>query len=201
MKQYAVYLRVSTGKQSNGLEAQERAARSFLKSKGIYHFALYKDENQSGAKSSRPRLDEMMRALRSGRHISVIVYSFSRFARSTKHLLETLEEFNQLGVAFISLTEQVDTSNPMGRAVFTIISALAQLERELVSERVKCGLINARAKGKRLGAPRRRNSELVRELAARDMSYREIARLSGSSIATISRVLNEDVPQSAKKAL
>lgn len=184
-KTTAIYIRVSTDKQSKGLEAQERALLE--KVKDSYH--VYRDENVSGAKASRPGLDQLMAAVREGKHHSVLVYSFSRFARSTKHLTSALEEFSSLDVAFVSLTEQVDTSSPMGRAMFTIISAISQLERELIAERVRNGLANAKAKGKRLGAPRRRPSELIRILASKGMSCRQIAKVAGCSHTTVAREL------------
>lgn len=181
----AIYIRVSTDKQSKGLEAQERALLE--KVKDSYH--VYQDENVSGAKASRPGLDQMMKAVREGRHHTVLVYSFSRFARSTKHLTSALEEFNSLEVAFVSLTEQVDTSSPMGRAMFTIISAISQLERELIAERVRNGLANAKAKGKRLGAPKKYSNELIRTLAAQGLSCRKIALMVGCSHMTVARSL------------
>src|SRR2546421_9377269 len=85
---------------------------------------------------------------------ALIVWRFDRFARSTKHLLLALEEFRVLGIQFISYQENIDTTSPLGQAIFTIISAVAQLERDLIGERVRAGLRNARAKGKRLGRPR-----------------------------------------------
>lgn len=187
MKKPAIYCRVSTDKQSTGLEAQERALKEYLKSQHITHSTFYKDENISGGRSSRPDLDKMMKAVRSGKHNSVIVYSFSRFARSTKHLLDALDEFERLGVQFISLTEQLDTSSAIGKALFTIISAISQLERELVSERVKNGLANAKSKGKQIGRPRQHNQKLILELAHQGLSYRKIADLVGCSAATVCR--------------
>ncbi|MCB9027460.1 MAG: recombinase family protein [Bdellovibrionaceae bacterium] len=185
----AIYLRVSTDKQSTGLEAQRRALLEYINQAGLSSYVIYQDENVSGAKASRPGLNEMMAAVRSGEHDKVLVYSFSRFARSSKHLIEAMEEFGSLGVAFISYTEKLDTSSPMGRALFTIISAMSQLERELISERVKNGLVNAKAKGKRLGAPKTRPSELIRTLAAQGMSCRKIAILVGCSHMTVAREL------------
>ncbi len=189
MAKTAVYLRVSTGKQSNGLEAQQRSLTTFLASRGVADFQIYSDVNQSGSKDSRPELDLLMSAVRAGRHSTVVVYSFSRFARSTTYLLESLELFREMDVQFISLTEQIDTATPMGRAMFTIISALGQLERELISERVKNGLMNARAKGKILGAPMRRNADLIQELNSRGISQRGIAKLVKCSKTTVQREL------------
>lgn len=105
-------------------------------------------------KASRPEFNRMMEAVRRGEIHTLLVYSFSRFARSTKHLLNSLEEFDKLEVAFVSLTENLDTKSPIGRALFTIISAIAELERDLTRERVMNGLKNARAKGKLLGRPK-----------------------------------------------
>lgn len=195
MGSIAVYLRVSTDKQTKGLEAQERVLKAYLSENDIKAYRLYKDEGISGAKSSRPQLDKMMKSIRSGEHSSVLVYSFSRFARSTRHLLTALEEFQSLDVSFVSLTEKVDTSSPMGRALFTIISAISQLERELVGERVRNGLANAKAKGKRLGRPQTRNNELIKELLSRGMSYRQIARIakcSHWSIAEVSKAMRSE---------
>jgi DNA invertase Pin-like site-specific DNA recombinase len=183
----AIYARTSTNNQQKGLESQVRALESYCKSKDITDYNLYQDSGVSGSKSSRPELDALMEAVKAKKVDTVIVYSFSRFSRSTKHLLDTLELFNLLGVTFISISENLDTRTAMGKAVFTIISSLSQLERELISERVKNGLENARAKGKKIGRNKVRNSDLIRSLRDQSMSYREIARLTGYSISTISR--------------
>jgi len=84
----------------------------------------------------------------------VVVWKFDRFVRSVSHLLRALETFNALGIAFVSLSEQMDTTTPAGRMVFTVLGAVAELERSLIAERVRAGLRNARAKGRRLGRPR-----------------------------------------------
>lgn len=132
-----LYCRTSTGMQEKGLEAQRRALIDYCKSKRISNYEVFEDSGVSGAKSSRPALNQVMKEVNSGQVSTVIVYSFSRFARSTKHLLNALEVFKGKQVGFISITENVDTSSPMGRAFFTIISAISQLERDLISERVK----------------------------------------------------------------
>ncbi len=188
-KTTAIYCRTSTDKQETGLEAQERSLLNYCSQKGINKFELFKDAGVSGAKESRPELNRLMEKVRNGQISTVIVCSFSRFARSSKHLLEALQEFEKHGVQFVSITENIDTSSPMGRAMFTIISALSQLERELISERVKNGLENARAKGKKIGRRKTRNSALIRQLAQQKISYREISSLTGYSISTIHREL------------
>jgi len=119
-RRVALYARVSTGTQQTGLEAQVRALRQYCQQTGIHDFLLFEDENQSGTKSSRPALDKMMKAVRAGEISRVVVYSFSRYARSTSHLLSALEEFKKLGVAFNSLSENIDTNSPLGVAIFSL---------------------------------------------------------------------------------
>lgn len=121
----------------------------------------------------------------------MVVYSLSRFSRSVSHLLESLDHFNRAGVGFVSLTEQLNTATPTGRAIITIISAIAQLEADLIRERVKNGLANARAKGIKLGAPKRHQDKeaVIHHLASQSLSHREIAKLTGVSQSTVSRTL------------
>ena len=108
----------------------------------------------SGSKERRPELDRLMADAHRRRFDVVAVWKFDRFARSVSHLLRALETFRALGIEFVSLSEQIDTSTPMGKMVFTILGSVAELERSMIVERVKAGLRNARAKGKRLGRPR-----------------------------------------------
>lgn len=191
MKKTAIYLRTSTDRQSKGLEAQSLALSNHLNSKGLNDFITFSDEGISGTKNSRPALDELILACRRGEIGAIYVYSFSRFARSTRHLLEAMEEFSFLGIQFVSLTEQLDTSSAIGKALFTIISAIAELEREIISERVCNGLKNARAKGRKIGRPRTRNSELIQQLSKQGLSYERIAELAGCSPATVCRELKK----------
>src|SRR5213075_3315944 len=107
------------------------------------------DHGVSGAKDRRPALDRLMAAVKARKVDVVIVAAFDRFGRSVRHLVETLDLFRHLGVEFISLREQIDTGSPIGQAVFTIIAAIAQLERSLIAERVRAGLRRAKADGKR----------------------------------------------------
>ena len=185
----ALYLRVSTDKQSNGLEAQRRSLEEYCKAKGITDYEIFEDFNVSGSKSSRPELDRMMKDVRSGMIGTVVVYSFSRFARSTKFLLDSLEEFSLLKVNFVSLSENVDLSSAIGRAMFTIISAIATLERELISERVKNGMVNAKAKGKRIGRPQSLPDDLIATLRTEGYSYREISKMLNIGQGSITSAL------------
>lgn len=192
MKVY-LYCRTSTEKQQGGLESQRRALEECCKNKGIEEYEIYEDFGFSGAKTSRPRLDELMREVRSGEASTVIVYSLSRFARSTRFLLESLDEFVKLKVNFISLSENIDLSTAMGRAMVVIISAIASLERELVSERVKNGLVNARLKGKQMGRPIKIDYELIIKLRKEGYNYRKIHKLTGVSQGSISNIIKKSV--------
>ncbi len=200
----ALYSRVSTDKQSNGLESQRRALEDWCKSKGISNYEVFEDSNVSGSKSSRPQLDRMMKEVREGRIDSVVVYSFSRFARSTKFLLDSLEEFSLLKVNFVSLSENIDLSSAIGRAMFTIISAISTLERELISERVRNGMVNAKAKGKRIGRPQSVPDELIATLKAEGYSYRQISKMvnvgQGSITTALKRVAQKRKPPDLLRA-
>jgi len=147
----AIYARVSTTEQST--ELQLRDLRQYASARGLA-VTEYVDTGFSGARQSRPALDRLMDDARKRRFDCLLVWRFDRFARSTKHLLLALEEFRSLGIQFISYQENIDTTSPLGQALFTIVSAVAQLERDLIRERVRAGLRNARAKGKKFGRPR-----------------------------------------------
>lgn len=189
-KRHVAYVRVSTDRQSSGLAAQKMAVENYLKQKGITDFDFYEDFAISGRKESRPGLNLLMDEVRKGCVESITVYSFSRFARSTKHLLEAMEQFNKLSVNFVSISENIDTSTAMGKAMFTIISAISTLEADLIRERVMNGLASAKAKGKKLGRDKTINTDLIKTLATNGYSYREIAKLAKCSIASVSRTLS-----------
>jgi DNA invertase Pin-like site-specific DNA recombinase len=128
----------------------------------------------------------MMALVEDDQASAVIVYSFSRFARSTTHLLNALQVFKRKGVQFVSLTERIDTNSAVGLAMFSILAAISQLERDLVADRVKCGLANARAKGKLIGRRKMRDSDLIRKLIKSGLTYRAcslIARCSHGSVS------------------
>jgi len=114
----------------------------------------YLDVAVSGRRQGRPRLDALMKGARDRAFDCVLVWKFDRFARSTKHLLTALEELNHLGIRFVSIQDQIDTTSPMGKAIFTLIGAMAELESSLISERVSAGMKAARARRKHLGRPR-----------------------------------------------
>lgn len=148
----ALYARVSTTDQTT--ENQLRDLRQYVTDRGWSVHDEYIDHGLSGAKASRPALDRMMDDARKKRFDLVVVWRFDRFARSVKHLVLALEELRGLGIGFVSYQENVDTSSPLGQAIFTIIAAMAELERNIIIERVHAGLRRARAQGKKIGRPR-----------------------------------------------
>jgi DNA invertase Pin-like site-specific DNA recombinase len=180
----ALYARVSTKDQS--CELQLRDLRTYCQARQWTLTREYVDVGQSGAKDSRPELNRLMDDARKRKFDAILVWRFDRFARSTKHLLLALEEFRSLGIQFISYQESIDTSSPLGQALFTIVSAVAQLERDLIRERVTAGIRNARACGKQLGRPRRIvNHDEVRRLQADGASIRQIAAKLGVGYGTV----------------
>src|SRR5450759_866006 len=150
----AIYARVSTLNGNQDSTMQTRELKEYCQRRGWQIHDVYIDNGVSGKKDSRPQLNRMMQDAHERRFSVVVVWKFDRFARSVSHLLRALETFNALGIQFVSLSEQVDTSTPTGKMVFTVLGAVAELERSLLAERVRAGLRNAKAKGKRLGRPR-----------------------------------------------
>lgn len=203
-RKVCLYCRVSTDNQQGGLESQIRALKEWCLRNQIKDYEFFTDEGISGAKESRPSLNRLMDLVSRGGEVEqVVVFSFSRFARSTSHLLKALQCFRERNTRFISITESIDTSSPLGMALYTILGALAQLEREMIVERVRAGMANAKAKGIRIGRTKKRNSVLIRSLLEAQISYREIARIArcshGSVHAEKIKMLKEkEVEQKAK---
>ena len=136
-KRVACYARVSTDMQAGGMESQIRVLKKYCEQNEITNVEYFTDEGISGTKSSRPALDRMMAAVNKDEISSVVVYSFSRFARSTTHLLNALQIFKQRNVHFISLSEKIDTNTAIGVAIFSILASIAQLERDLIADGIK----------------------------------------------------------------
>jgi DNA invertase Pin-like site-specific DNA recombinase len=125
----------------------------------------------------------------------VLVWKFDRFARSLKHLIDSLEDFAALGIDFVSYTEGVDTTTPSGRLLFHMVGAVAQFERDLIAERVRAGIAHARTVGRRIGRPRAQiDTEQVRTLRAQDLSLRKIARTLNVPVSRVRRALARGVP-------
>lgn len=173
----ALYLRVSTPEQKPDL--QYDGLRGYAARAGLEVVRDYCDIAVSGRREGRPQLNALMTAARKREIDCVLVWKFDRFARSTRHLLAALEEFDHLGVRFISVQDQIDTDSPMGRAMFTIIAAMAELESALISERVTAGMKAAEARGRHLGRPpiaRGLVSEIEALAASTTLSIRQIQR-------------------------
>ena len=176
----ALYLRVSTPDQNTDM--QYDGLRAYAERAGLQIVADYCDFAVSGRRKGRPQLNDLMASVRRLEVDCVLVWKFDRFARSTRHLLTALEEFDYLGVRFISVQDQIDTASPMGRAMFTIVAALAELESSLISERVTAGMKAAAVRGKQLGRPSLAPGlvEEIRMLAASTkLSIREIHKKIG----------------------
>ncbi len=189
MKRIAIYARVSTTDQST--ESQLLDLRRYVRERGWNIFKEYVDEGISGTKDSRPALNELMNDAKKRRFDVVLVWGFDRFARSTKHLILALAEFKNPGIDFVSYQENIDTGSPLGSAIFTIISAVAQLERDMIAERVKEGPRRAKENGKKLGRPRAVvDVEDIQRLRSKGLSLRAIAKETGVSRTTVSDVLS-----------
>ena len=187
----AIYARVSTINHGQDAGMQTRELREYCERRGWTVASEYVDAGISGAKDSRPELNRLMAEAYKRRFDVVCVWRFDRFARSVSHLLRALETFKALGIDFVSFSEQMDTSTPAGKMVFTVLGAVAELERSLIAERVRAGLRNARAKGRRLGRPRVYvNSARIAALRAEGASWHEICEEMGVSKGTAQRAVS-----------
>jgi len=176
--------RVSTRDRS--CELQVRDLRADCAARGFDLVREYVDAGHSGAKDSRPELNKLVDDARKRQFDAIVVWRFDRFACSTKHLLSALEEFRSLGVQFISYQENIDTNSALGQALFTIVSAVAQLERDLIRERVSAGIRNARANGKKLGRPMRTvDPDRILEMRADGQTLEQIAENLGVGYGTV----------------
>ena len=183
MKRVAIYVRVSTTDQQVGL--QETELRQFAEQRG-WGYEIFTDRGQSGSKVHRPALDDLMQRLRRKRFDVLAVWSLDRLARSLQQLLSIAEECKTLGVDLVSLKQSLDTTLPAGRLTFQVLGAVAELEREMLRERVKSGMSQARRAGKHLGRPARRrlgqaDIEKIRLLRSQGKSVRCLAKQFGAS--------------------
>ncbi len=187
LKRVGIYARVSTNRQCP--ESQLLLLREYATARGFEIVSEYVDVI-SGSTDSRPELARLMADAAKRRLDAVAVWKFDRFARSTRHLVTALEQFNALGVDFISLSESIDTSTPMGKMVFTVLAAVAELELSLIRERVVMGLERAKAQGKQLGRPMiEANEEQLLTLSEQGLSSRQIAKQLSLSPSTVLRRL------------
>jgi DNA invertase Pin-like site-specific DNA recombinase len=189
VKRVALYLRVSTLDQHP--ETQVYDLRQMADQRGWQVVEEYTDR-VSGAKARRPGLDQLMADARRGRFDVVLVWASDRLARSVKHFLEVLDELSRLNVEFISFRENLDTGGPLGRAVIVIISAIAELERNLIIERVRAGMRRARLEGRHIGRkPLELDTSAILSDRARGQSLAQLAKGYSVSRSTIHRLLQK----------
>lgn len=190
MKRAALYLRVSTLEQNS--ETQGIELRQFAQQRGYEVIQEYVDHGVSGTKVRRPALDQLLKDANRRKFDAVLVWSCDRLARSTKHFLEVLDELNVLGIQFHSQREAIDTEGPLGRAIVVIISAIAELERSLIVERVRAGMRRAKLEGRRIG---RKPLDVDHAALVKDrlsgMSLSAVANKYGLSRASVVRFVRE----------
>jgi len=190
MKRAALYCRVSTVDQHP--ETQLGELRQFAANKGFQVVGEYTDHGFSGTKARRPQLDLMMDDARRHRFDVLLVWSCDRLARSTKHLLQTIDELNGMGIQFLSQREAIDTEGPLGRAILVIVSAMAELERCIIIERVRAGMRRARLEGRQIGRSR---LDVDRQQVIDDrrsgMSLTQVAKKHNISRASVCRLMKE----------
>jgi DNA invertase Pin-like site-specific DNA recombinase len=190
MKRAALYVRVSTTDQEVGL--QETELREFAERRG-WQYQVFTDRGQSGAKVSRPALDDLLERLRKKKFDVLVVWALDRLARSLRQLLTIAEECKALGVDLVSLKQNIDSTLPTGRLTFQVLGAVAEFEREMLRERVKAGMNQARRVGKHIGRPARRKLiraeiEEIRVLRSQGKSVRQLAKEFGASQWMIARL-------------
>jgi DNA invertase Pin-like site-specific DNA recombinase len=188
-KRAAIYCRVSTTRDQSP-QMQIDCLREFATHRGYKIVSEYVDHGVSGVKDSRPELNKLMDAARKAKIDAVLVYRFDRFARSVRHLVNALHEFDSLGIEFVSYSENIQTSTPLGRALFAICSALSELERNLIRERSLEGVRRAVARGAKVGRPPAQvDKEQVLLLRSQGKNFSEIARLVKVSRNVVARIV------------
>jgi DNA invertase Pin-like site-specific DNA recombinase len=185
----AIYCRVSTLDQHP--ETQLLDLQQLASQRGFEVVKVYTDHGVSGTRTRRPGLDEMLTDARRGRFEVLLVWSCDRIARSTRHLLEVLDELTRLQIQFVSFREALDTSGALGRAVTVIIGAIAELERSLIVERVRAGMRRAKLEGRHIGRkPLDLDATAIIADRAKGLSLREVGKIHQISTATVRRVLS-----------
>jgi DNA invertase Pin-like site-specific DNA recombinase len=184
----AIYARISTTNHGQDTGLQTRDLRQFAEARGWRLADEYVDAGISGSTDSRPELNRLMADAKRRKFDVVLVWKLDRFGRSLRHLVNALAEFESLGIAFVSLSDNLDLSTASGRLMFNIIGAMAEFERELIRERVKAGMKNAKAKGTCIGRPRANvDGAKIVTLRASGLSWRAIACDLGVSVRTARR--------------
>ena len=189
MKRVAIYARISTADKGQDLETQLLPLREYIVNRGRTLYKEYADV-MSWAKDNRPWFTELMQEGQKRKFDVVLTFRFDRCSRSSKHLINTLETLRALGIDFVSYQESIDTSTPAWQMMFTIISAFAQFERNIIQERVKAWLYRARQQGKHIGRPKQNiDSDTIRDLKSQWLSIRQIAKQLNLSKSAVERRL------------
>src|ERR1700682_6531926 len=187
----AIYGRVSTLEQNASMQIDE--LRAYCARRQWEIAGEFIDSGVSGSKESRPALNRLLVDAKRRKFDTVLVYRYDRFARSLRQLVNALAEFDALGIHFVSLHEGVDTSTPNGRLVFGIFASIAEFERELIRSRVRSGVAAARARGQRLGRPKRIiDPTRIAALRGQGIGWKAIAKQLGCGVSTVLRVAEED---------
>ncbi len=188
----ALYARVSTSDKGQDPEMQLRELREHCERRGWTVVGEYVDVGVSGSKDSRPELNKLVADAHRRKLDAVLVWKLDRFGRSLKHLVNSLAEFESLGISFISLKESLDLTTPAGRLMFGIISAMAEFERDLIRERVRAGISNRRAKGFRVGRkPIVLDAGRLATMRSEGLTIREMALSLGCSRSLVHKTLSE----------
>lgn len=183
------YSRVSTSDKGQNPDVQATALREFCTARGWQVTAELVDHGFSGGTDKRPGLVQLLKLVRSRQVDAVVVTKLDRMFRSLKHMVGLIDEFEALGVKFISLGDQIDLSTPSGRLLIHLLAAFSEFERSLIRERTRAGLAYARSKGVKLGRPKERDDEKIRALRGAGHSIRDIAKLTGVSTMAVQRAL------------
>jgi DNA invertase Pin-like site-specific DNA recombinase len=198
-KRVALYLRVSTVDQHP--ETQLHDLRLMAQQRGYEIVREYTDKI-SGTKAKRPGLDELLHDARRARFDVVMVWAFDRMARSVRHFLEVLDDLTRSRIEFISFRENIDTGGPLGRALVVIIGAIAELERNLIVERVRAGMRRAKLEGRHIGRrPLDIDRAAVLHHRAQGRSLSQIAETFSTSRATVSRIIKDDAKRGVPKGV
>jgi DNA invertase Pin-like site-specific DNA recombinase len=191
----AIYVRTSTSDKQDPA-GQEAELRALVEKRGWKVFKVYRDHGYSGAKASRPAFDEMWTDCRSGKISVLCIWSLDRFGRSLKNLIEGLEELQRLGVDFVCLKQDLDSTSPAGRLLFHIVGAVAEFEHHLIRGRIAMGMDEARRKGKHIGRPPLRRFseaelETIRAERKKNRSIRRLAIQFGTSQWMVKGIVGE----------
>lgn len=188
----ALYARVSTTDKDQDVDMQLHELREFAQ-KRRWEALEFVDEGVSGARAKRPALDEMLKAVKARRVDVVIVWRLNRLGRNLSHLIHLLQDFQVLGVAFVSLKENIDMTTATGRLMAHLVGAFAEFELDQMKDNVRAGIENARRKGKRIGRKPIPPITLSRilELHKAKKSIRAIAKTSGAGVGTVQRTIND----------